>query len=370
MFRLFVMLVYFLPAIYLYLRINRVFISPGYKLLFTVVFILLVLVFPLSGFFAGSEAPAYQRILAQISGYLLPFFLYVFLLILLYDLFLIFNHFTGWISVETRHSFSYRAILLASVSVVSFLIVLGGAINLATIRVSEYNVSIPRKSSDLKKLKVVFVSDIHIHAGVPLQFIESYVAKVNELRPDIVLYGGDIVDDRNVHPEPEKLVAILKEIQPHFGVYGVLGNHEFYRGHTDGSFFRKAGIVLLNDSLVKIDNSIIVAGRYDEHFRNRKSIAEILGGRTPDLPVILVDHRPTRFDEAVSSGIDVQFSGHTHNGQLFPFNLIIKKMYELGWGYLKKGNTHFFVSSGLRLWGPPVKTAGKAEIMLVNVNFD
>jgi len=65
----------------------------------------------------------------------------------------------------------------------------------------------------------------------------------------------------------------------------------------------------------------------------------------------------------------VQLSGHTHNGQLFPINYIIKSMYDLSWGYMKKGNTHFFVTSGLQLWGPPVRTAGKAEIMVINIGF-
>ncbi|NJK95137.1 MAG: hypothetical protein HC905_09695 [Bacteroidales bacterium] len=80
-----------------------------------------------------------------------------------------------------------------------------------------------------------------------------------------------------------------------------------------------------------------------------------------------MDHRPTELQEASRTITDIQFSGHTHNGQLFPVNLFLKRMYELSWGYKKIRDTHFFVTSGLRLWGPPVKTAGKSEIMLVDV---
>jgi len=87
------------------------------------------------------------------------------------------------------------------------------------------------------------------------------------------------------------------------------------------------------------------------------------------LPVILVDHRPTEMDQVSKTAVDVQLSGHTHNGQLFPINLIIKTMYELSWGHQKLGNTHFFVTSGIRLWGPPVRTTGKSEIMVIDVKF-
>ena len=94
-----------------------------------------------------------------------------------------------------------------------------------------------------------------------------------------------------------------------------------------------------------------------------------MGSASPDLPIILMDHRPTELQEVSHTAVDVQFSGHTHNGQLFPINLLTHSIYELSWGYKKIRNTHFFVTSGLRLWGPPVKTAGKSEIMLVEILF-
>jgi len=158
----------------------------------------------------------------------------------------------------------------------------------------------------------------------------------------------------------------LNQIKPKYGVFGVWGNHEFYRGHTDVAFFRQAGIVLLNDSVVQIGDSFVVAGRIDEHFGKRKTIQEILADSIANLPVLLLDHRPTQLGEVSKTIVNAQFSGHTHNGQLFPFNFIIESMYELGWGYKQKANTHFFVTSGLRLWGPPVKTTGKSEIILVD----
>jgi len=87
------------------------------------------------------------------------------------------------------------------------------------------------------------------------------------------------------------------------------------------------------------------------------------------LPVIVLDHRPTEMEQLSETSADVVFSGHTHHGQLFPINLITKKVYELSYGYLKKRDTHFFVSSGIRLWGPPVRTVAKSEILVVEILF-
>jgi predicted MPP superfamily phosphohydrolase len=161
----------------------------------------------------------------------------------------------------------------------------------------------------------------------------------------------------------------LNTIRAKYGVFGVTGNHEFYGGQDRGDFFRKAGITLLCDTLVRIGDSFYIGGRYDQHYRKRKTISEILGSDSLDLPVLLMDHRPTELQEVSLTGTDVQFSGHTHDGQLFPINLITNRIYELSWGYKKIRNTHFFVTSGLRLWGPAVKTAGKSEIMLVDIYF-
>lgn len=86
-------------------------------------------------------------------------------------------------------------------------------------------------------------------------------------------------------------------------------------------------------------------------------------------PVILMDHQAFRLEEAESNGIDLQLSGHTHHGQLWPFNFITKKVYELSWGYKKKGKTHYYVSSGVGTWGPPIRTGNRPEIVNIRLRF-
>lgn len=338
--------------------------------MYSAVYLLLALIFPVSQNFLRHNSDFISQFFTTVAGYILPFFLYLFLSVLVFDLFLLINLFVKIVSAELRKSFTFRLAAFSSMLFISVATVIGGVINLNTIRISKYNIDVPKRNSDIENLRVAFVADFHIQQKTRLGFTKQFVRKVNALQPDIILYGGDIVEGRGENATSVEIESALKSIQTKYGAFGVLGNHEFYAGQDDGIFFEKAGITLLNDSIIRINDSFYLAGRYDEHFRNRKTVREVLGNNTADLPLILLDHRPTQLQEVSQTPVDAQFSGHTHNGQLFPLNYIIRQMYELSWGYKKTGNTHFFVTSGLRLWGPPVKTAGKSEIILVDFTFE
>jgi uncharacterized protein len=329
----------------------------------------LVAFFPLTEGYSHREMNFFLQMLSTISGYIVPFFLYLFLSVLLFDLFLLFNLFVGVVSSETRKSYSFRFYIFSTMIIISVAVVVAGAINLNTIRVSKYKVDISRRHAKIDHLRVVFVADCHIKHNTSLRFIEQFVKKVNAMKPDIVLYGGDMVEGNRENETSSKIESALRNIHSKYGVFAVPGNHEIYGGYDQRNFFRKADIMLLCDTVIKIDNSFNLAGRNDQHFRHRKTENEILESASPDLPVIQMDHRPNKLDEVSRTTVDVQFSGHTHNGQLFPLNLITRRVYELSWGYKKIRNTHFFVTSGLRLWSPPVKTAGKSEIMLIDIQF-
>lgn len=369
MFHLYITLAFIIPNIYIFFRIKDLFISKGYKLWYTLVFLSIAAIYPLSGSSSGRNMNLISESLSTISGYILPFYLYLFLAILLFDLFLLLNLLLIILPPEKRKSLSFRVYMFITMIIISTGIVVGGAVNLNTISISKYEVNVPRKHSNIDHLKVAFVADFHIQEDIPLDFVEQYVQKVNALQPDLVLYGGDIVEGNRENKSLETIESMLKSVHAKYGAYGILGNHESYGRHETSSFFRKSGITLLRDSLVKIDSSFYLAGRYDQQFRGRKSVNEILGANSNSLPIILMDHRPTELQETSLTPVDIQFSGHTHNGQLFPINLILHSIYELTWGYKKIRNTHFFVTSGLRLWGPPVKTAGKSEIMLIDIYF-
>jgi uncharacterized protein len=368
MFHLLLTLGYLLPNIYVFFRIKAFFISKGYKLWYTLVYLAIALIYPLFGRFNESDANFLLRSLGALSEYMLPLYLYLFLVLLGYDLFLLLNLIFKILPVETRKSFTFRLYTLSAFIFLSIAIVVGGIINLNTIRVSKYSITVPKKNSNIDHLKVAFVADFHLQRNFPQGFVDQYVKKVNALQPDLMLYGGDIVEGFRNNGSLEKFESMLAGIHAKYGSYGVNGNHDSFGRQGQASFFHKSGITLLRDSIVTIDSSFILAGRNDQQ-RGRKSVNEILGTASPTLPIILLDHRPTELQETSQTLVDVQFSGHTHNGQLFPLNYILHNIYELTWGYKKIRNTHFFVTSGLRLWGPPVKTAGKSEIMLVNIDF-
>jgi predicted MPP superfamily phosphohydrolase len=135
------------------------------------------------------------------------------------------------------------------------------------------------------------------------------------------------------------------------------------------NFVNHSGIKMLQDSFIQIDKSFYLVGRNDSRSTTRKTIEELFNGMQNDLPIIMLDHRPSDFGNVSSTNVDVQVSGHTHNGQLFPINYITSAIYDLSWGHKKIKNTHFFVTSGVQSWGPAVKTAGTSEIMVVDIDF-
>ena len=135
------------------------------------------------------------------------------------------------------------------------------------------------------------------------------------------------------------------------------------------------GIVVLRDQMITVAESMVIVGREDRSKRGfsgeqRKSLAEIMDGIDRSLPILMMDHQPAKLQEAVDQGVDLQLSGHTHHGQLWPFQLITNRMYEVSWGYKKKGNTHFYVSCGVGTWGPPVRIGNTPEIMQINLTFN
>lgn len=131
---------------------------------------------------------------------------------------------------------------------------------------------------------------------------------------------------------------------------------------------------MLRDSVANIAGSFYVAGREDRDKnrfsgKNRLEVAELLSNIDHSLPIILLDHQPFALDKAAEAGVDLQLSGHTHHGQLWPLNFITRAVYEISMGYKQKGNTHFYVSPGYGGWGPPVRTGNRPEIVMIKLKF-
>ena len=362
-------LAYTIPNIYVFIRLGQLFISRGYRFHYAAVYLFFASIFPVSGFLNGGRFAFLGEILNTVSNYLLPFYLYLFLFVLLFDIFLLINLIVRVLPAEKRKSMAFRKYALASVIILSASVVIAGVINFRTIRITEYPIDVPARSSGMSKLRIAFAADFHIDSETDLGFMRRFVKRVKEIDPDIVLFGGDIVEGHHTDRRIAEHEKILKQIEARYGVYGVLGNHEYYRGQDRGLFFEMSGIGLLRDSVLVINEAFNLAGRLDSHYRDRKSVSALLESAVDSLPVILLDHRPTELDLVSQTQTDVQLSGHTHHGQMFPINFITSKVYMLSRGYKRINNTHFFVTSGIRLWRFPVRTAGKSEIMVIDINF-
>lgn len=355
---------YIIPNIYLFIRIWQLFIRKEQRIYYILIYLVLFFIYP-AGNLLSEKLPLAAKVFSGAANYLLPFFLYLFLLVVLIDAVLLLNMLVKLVPRKNLRSKAFMNGGLYAILLCSMIIVIAGIINFNTIRITGYEITIPRKSSVLKEIRIAFVSDFHLHPGINKRFVVRFVDKIKEARPDLMLYGGDITEGSVNDRETEHLEELLKNISPVFGSFGVPGNHDHYAGENMNNFFTRSGIVLLVDSITVIDNSFVLVGRNDSRERTRKSVENLTFGIPDSLPVILLDHRPSEIEQISRTGADIAFSGHTHHGQLFPINLITRKVYELSYGYMKKRNTHFFVSSGIRLWGPPVRTVGRSEIIVV-----
>ena len=216
---------------------------------------------------------------------------------------------------------------------------------------------------------LVMVSDVHLGRNIDKSKLKSYVEMINRENPDAVLIAGDLCD-MSVKPVIEQnMVEELSALKSKYGVYFASGNHEFYGGDRGAIFeyLSSSGVNVLSDSVVTIGDMITIAGREDMTNIRRKGLAELLKDVDISKPLILLDHQPYNLEETERAGVDLQLSGHTHNGQFWPGNLIVKMIYELPYGYMKRGNTHYYVSSGLGLWGPKFRIGTKSEMVVIKL---
>ncbi|MFD1774678.1 metallophosphoesterase [Paenibacillus rhizophilus] len=218
-------------------------------------------------------------------------------------------------------------------------------------------------------LKIAVASDLHLGNIVGNRHLKKMVDRMNAMKPDIILLAGDVLDDSLEPFVRNRMSEQLGKLKARYGVFAVLGNHEYYGGDIKKytELMRAIGIRVLQDEVAEAAGVYIV-GRKDKTAESmdsegRLSVASLLEGLDLSRPVIMMDHQPTGFDAAAAAGVDVLLSGHTHRGQIAPNHWITKRLFELDWGYLHKENLHVIVSSGFGTWGPPIRLASRSEII-------
>ncbi len=349
---------------------------PRLKILYYVVFGILFLSYLAAMFLARNYPSPLSAALDWAGSFWLGAMVYFFFFVIFWDIIRLINYFFHFYPSLVTANYPLTKLYVLGFTVFTVIaVLLGGFINATHPVVKELNLEIDKKAGKLENLRIVSVSDIHMGEIIGRSRISKLAERINKLEPDIVLLPGDLLDQDLNSVLKYKSGEPLKNIKAKFGVYAITGNHEYIGGiKKAAAYIESLDIVLLRDSTALIDSSFYLIGREDRDSKRfagigRKTLVELLKGVDKNLPLILLDHQPFHLEDAEKNGIDLQLSGHTHHGQLWPFGYITNKIYELSWGYKRKGNTQYYVSSGYGTWGPPIRTGNTPEIVLINLTF-
>ena len=220
--------------------------------------------------------------------------------------------------------------------------------------------------------RIVMASDLHLGYHNTRRELARWVDMINAEQPDFILIAGDIIDGSMRPLLEERMAEEFHRL--HAPVYACLGNHEYYSGHPEAQqFYRDAGIRLLIDESAVIDSCITIIGRDDRTNMRCKPLNELvanhplLGRGQGKAFSILIDHQPYNLDRTEKAGIDFQFSGHTHRGQVWPISWITDYLYECSWGSHQRGLTRYYVSSGLGIWGGKFRIGTQSEYVVATL---
>lgn len=236
--------------------------------------------------------------------------------------------------------------------------------------VMEYNIELQTEGEETE-VKILFAADLHLGDVVGKNHLRRFVSIVHEQEPDLILLGGDIIEDyvdpylaRNMDDLMEQLAAPL-------GFYAAVGNHEYYGNqlHLIVQALEQSGVIVLMDETVNVNDLFYITGRKDRHDRGRAPISNLIRDLDPILPIVMLDHQPSEIAEANQQGVDLILSGHTHRGQVFPGNYVTARLFDNDYGHFQEGDFHSIVTSGFGTWGPPLRIGTRSEVTLLRVNL-
>ncbi|HOM88279.1 MAG TPA: metallophosphoesterase [Spirochaetota bacterium] len=356
---------YLIANYYILTRIQK--LVPQQFKLFTVAGIaILALSFIMGRILERYTVCATSDFLVWIGALWIALFLYLLLGFLLTDSI---AAITGiFFNISNVKRYAYTVIII-----LSFAVTVAGYINELKPVVKEINITI-HKPSSLKQLRIAYASDIHLGSIIANSRLENLVTLINNSNPDIIIFGGDIVDE-DIKPVIENnLGELLLQLKANHGIIAVPGNHEYIGGIDKAmNYIKSHNIKILRDELFTI-NDIQIIGRDDRSKfaftgEHRAPLEHLIKKVNTNHPLIIIDHQPFAIAKTASYPVDLLLSGHSHHGQLFPFNYITSKLYQISWGYDRINNTHVYVSCGYGTWGPPVRTNSVSEIVILNLFF-
>ncbi|PJG84677.1 metallophosphoesterase [Conservatibacter flavescens] len=232
--------------------------------------------------------------------------------------------------------------------------------------VKHYSITLDKTLS--KPLRIGVASDLHLGILFGNKQLDKLADIMNAEKVDLILLPGDLMDDNVEAYLAENMQPHLAKLRAPLGVYATLGNHDLF-GHQQAIYqeLTKAGIHVLMDQTLNVNNQFVLVGRNDDLMKTRPSLAQLLQNIDTELPIFVMDHRPTEIEEHAKLPIDLQVSGHTHRGQVFPASILTKLIYRLHYGYEKIEKGHFFVTSGYGFWGVPMRLGSRSEVFIIDV---
>lgn len=257
----------------------------------------------------------------------------------------------------------------------AFFILMYGFWNMKQIVCTEYTVETKKVLSDYK---VILITDIHYATIQDTELLKEKISEINAENPDIVILGGDIVEEGTPFDKMQEVFQVVQDIESTYGIFYIYGNHDrqpytnnrTYTNEELEQAITDNGIVILEDDFVEINEELTLVGRGDAAWGNnskRASIEEILKTADTKKYIIVADHQPVEAEENDTAGVDLELSGHTHAGQLWPAKYFfdIRKM--LRYGRYQEGDCTVIVSSGFAGWQYPLRTQEHCEYVVVNI---
>lgn len=358
-----------------------------FKVPFAVVYLFMALS-PVIAFLLPKSAVAI--VIRRISTYWIGIMLYSLLYVVLFDLLRLIAKHT---KLKNTLLFSRGSVISIGSVVVACAVAtcLYGIFNARNIKVNEYSVTVNKSCGSDKHLKAVLVADLHMGYAIGVDHITNMVEKINQQNADIVIIAGDIFDNSyDGMDDPEGIKAQLKSIKSKYGVYAVYGNHDIDEKILMGftfdwggkqlhnekmtNFMKACNIKLINDESVLINDEFYLVGRRDTdkpgtEDGTRAEISELTKDLDKTKPIFVLSHEPDELQKTADAGADIDFSGHTHDGQLFPGNLTIGLFWENPCGMIKKDNMYSIVTSGVGVYGTFMRVGTDAEICSVDIDF-
>ena len=358
-----------------------------FKVPFAVVYLFMALS-PVIAFLLPKSAVAI--VIRRISTYWIGIMLYSLLYVVLFDLLRLIAKHT---KLKNTLLFSRGSVISIGSVVVACAVAtcLYGIFNARNIKVNEYSVTVNKSCGSDKHLKAVLVADLHMGYAIGVDHITNMVEKINQQDADIVIIAGDIFDNSyDGMDDPEGIKAQLKSIKSKYGVYAVYGNHDIDEKILMGftfdwggkqlhnekmtNFMKECNIKLINDESVLINDEFYLVGRRDTdkpgtEDGTRTEISELTKDLDKTKPIFVLSYEPDELQKTADAGADIDFSGHTHDGQLFPGNLTIGLFWENPCGMIKKDNMYSIVTSGVGVYGTFMRVGTDAEICSVDIDF-